>query len=93
LTAELLPENTWRADSTLRSLLAAWLPPQTLALAEPMLGEMGRAAVGELQAGGDACEGQPAVLRQFDGWGNRVCLLYTSPSPRDLSTSRMPSSA
>jgi len=24
---------------------------------------------------------------------HRVCLLYTSPSPRDLSTSRMPSSA
>ena len=29
-------------------------------------------------------------------FGNRIyknCLLYTSPSPRDLSTSRMPSSA
>jgi len=25
--------------------------------------------------------------------GLRGCLLYTSPSPRDLSTSRMPSSA
>ena len=25
--------------------------------------------------------------------GNCSCLLYTSPSPRDLSTSRMPSSA
>ena len=25
--------------------------------------------------------------------GDEVCLLYTSPSPRDLSTSRMPSSA
>ena len=25
--------------------------------------------------------------------GSRSCLLYTSPSPRDLSTSRMPSSA
>ena len=25
--------------------------------------------------------------------GDNVCLLYTSPSPRDLSTSRMPSSA
>ena len=25
--------------------------------------------------------------------GSRACLLYTSPSPRDLSTSRMPSSA
>ena len=28
----------------------------------------------------------------FDG-GRNACLLYTSPSPRDLSTSRMPSSA
>ena len=28
----------------------------------------------------------------FDGMF-KVCLLYTSPSPRDLSTSRMPSSA
>ena len=27
-----------------------------------------------------------------DGWLG-ICLLYTSPSPRDLSTSRMPSSA
>ena len=25
--------------------------------------------------------------------GAYICLLYTSPSPRDLSTSRMPSSA
>ena len=25
--------------------------------------------------------------------GAQACLLYTSPSPRDLSTSRMPSSA
>ena len=35
-------------------------------------------------------------LRNLDlllGLENRVCLLYTSPSPRDLSTSRMPSSA
>ena len=28
-----------------------------------------------------------------DGTLSIVCLLYTSPSPRDLSTSRMPSSA
>ena len=27
------------------------------------------------------------------GGGLEICLLYTSPSPRDLSTSRMPSSA
>ena len=30
----------------------------------------------------------------IDHWGVvKACLLYTSPSPRDLSTSRMPSSA
>ena len=37
----------------------------------------------------------------FESWGacvhllalQKICLLYTSPSPRDLSTSRMPSSA
>ena len=28
-----------------------------------------------------------------NGAGKSTCLLYTSPSPRDLSTSRMPSSA
>ena len=33
--------------------------------------------------------GEPA-LYEFDPYS---CLLYTSPSPRDLSTSRMPSSA
>ena len=32
------------------------------------------------------------VLDFFFVWGC-ICLLYTSPSPRDLSTSRMPSSA
>ena len=33
--------------------------------------------------------------RDYDrSWdGKQICLLYTSPSPRDLSTSRMPSSA
>jgi alkylation response protein AidB-like acyl-CoA dehydrogenase len=33
---------------------------------------MGRAAVDELERWGDSCERQPAVLRPFDGWGNRV---------------------
>ena len=39
------------------------------------------------------------IAQNADGnWGASVfetetCLLYTSPSPRDLSTSRMPSSA
>ena len=36
---------------------------------------------------------QPIVARPSDGNKYEICLLYTSPSPRDLSTSRMPSSA
>ena len=36
---------------------------------------------------------KPLVVR-FDGqWYFPVCLLYTSPSPRDVEESRMPSSA
>ena len=35
-----------------------------------------------------------AVRDRVQGFeGHVLCLLYTSPSPRDLSTSRMPSSA
>ena len=33
------------------------------------------------------------LLEIGPGQGALTCLLYTSPSPRDLSTSRMPSSA
>ena len=34
---------------------------------------------------------QEAINKTMDKFGS--CLLYTSPSPRDVSTSRMPSSA
>ena len=39
-------------------------------------------------SGGTGLVGGQIALDKFS-----VCLLYTSPSPRDLSTSRMPSSA
>eukprot|EP00831_Metopus_contortus_P049380 TRINITY_DN40752_c0_g1_i1.p2 TRINITY_DN40752_c0_g1~~TRINITY_DN40752_c0_g1_i1.p2 ORF type:complete len:106 (+),score=17.46 TRINITY_DN40752_c0_g1_i1:28-318(+) len=35
----------------------------------------------------------PFNVVRVDGNEVLICLLYTSPSPRDLSTSRMPSSA
>ena len=35
----------------------------------------------------------PVASAHIDGALYHGCLLYTSPSPRDLSTSRMPSSA
>ena len=43
----------------------------------------------------ETCDLVPNVLAGIDNvdMTTTVCLLYTSPSPRDLSTSRMPSSA
>ena len=32
-------------------------------------------------------------VNTYNADGNKVCLLYTSPSPRDCHSSRMPSSA
>ena len=43
------------------------------------------AAIAEVRAG------RPIIV--VDDEDRENCLLYTSPSPRDLSTSRMPSSA
>ena len=40
----------------------------------------------------DLTEDESSAEGRIKGWMLR-CLLYTSPSPRDLSTSRMPSSA
>ena len=44
-----------------------------------------------------AIQRKEIVIEPFDmeclGSNSYDCLLYTSPSPRDLSTSRMPSSA
>ena len=37
-------------------------------------------------------DGRIVVLRKSDQ-SNNLCLLYTSPSPRDATLSRMPSSA
>ena len=36
---------------------------------------------------------QDKLRAEYDELLSTICLLYTSPSPRDLSTSRMPSSA
>ena len=35
----------------------------------------------------------PPFIKELAQVLSEICLLYTSPSPRDLSTSRMPSSA
>ena len=37
--------------------------------------------------------GEKAVFKEAGGEKRSICLLYTSPSPRDATLSRMPSSA
>src|SRR2546427_78819 len=59
--------------------------PQTLAWAEPALIDMGRAAADELQDWGDLCERQPAVLQQFNGWGDRVDEVRYPPAWREIA--------
>ena len=46
-----------------------------------------------LYSRGRCARGSSAWLREDGQRWSSTCLLYTSPSPRDLSTSRMPSSA
>ena len=63
------------------------------------LGEHGHAVTAYTLALADAQDCQPdteleAALYILEHGGNyKVCLLYTSPSPRDRQKSRMPSSA
>ena len=55
---------------------------------EPLLGR-------GFRDGDDRPGAEPVMLISYDLWRDRYgsCLLYTSPSPRDISGSRMPSSA
>ena len=71
-------------------------------LAESQLGwthlSIGDLLRAEQEAGGPAAATIEALLKDGQLVPNEItltllCLLYTSPSPRDLSTSRMPSSA
>ena len=53
--------------------------------------DRGRILVGSKGLGKSTGLARKAVQLKNDGY--RICLLYTSPSPRDATLSRMPSSA
>ena len=69
-----------------------------LVIAEHLNGEL-NAGLAKVMNCANAIGGDVDVAVLADSAGDiaaaaaTVCLLYTSPSPRDLSTSRMPSSA
>ena len=66
-------------------------------IGNPPFGHSGESSIGDFYKIGDGLKYKDKLtdvqykdLCTFEG---NACLLYTSPSPRDLSTSRMPSSA
>ena len=80
------------AEETLEELVITGrrehLAGEARSASEGVVGQMDL-AIRPLLRPGDVLEAVPGlIVTQHSG-----CLLYTSPSPRDLSTSRMPSSA
>ena len=69
--------------------------PGTMMMKRPMMKKGGK-ALKPVKPSQKGLKKLPKKVRNKMGYmknGGKVCLLYTSPSPRDLSTSRMPSSA
>ena len=56
-------------------------------------GEMGEGKGKKEKKGNDHKQKRAQTVKVENRTKKDICLLYTSPSPRDLSTSRMPSSA
>ena len=72
------------------------LPLSPENLTHSVMAELAEDVKARLESAQDAVEGsqQQAMLRPFStGTASSTCLLYTSPSPRDRTRSRMPSSA
>ena len=67
----------------------------TLKVSNNILNELERSQEVRLCAVGDSFIWDEEKTQEDEGCQleDNACLLYTSPSPRDISTSRMPSSA
>ena len=73
--------SSWPVGAHGVAMLSAWAEPEVQAWVRDSLHTLREWKAAQL------------ALCARMGWQSTPCLLYTSPSPRDLSTSRMPSSA
>ena len=89
LEADVTPTITGR-DFVIATLAAPTVmkEPEKPAEAEAAEGEAGAEAAGAEDGDKPVAEGE-----KKEGEDKKPCLLYTSPSPRDMRRSRMPSSA
>ena len=82
------PRTVLRTELTVQSARGEFLIPKLCGIASSAIDEIGVwDTLNEIDVKGCICT---VVTNMSD---EEICLLYTSPSPRDLSTSRMPSSA
>ena len=96
--AHALPSATYTSQYG-KEFLASFLkfvPQRIRSLRNPLLETIEQAKDNALKLGEMLTDHSAKVLKDtihVEGVTYQTCLLYTSPSPRDLSTSRMPSSA
>jgi alkylation response protein AidB-like acyl-CoA dehydrogenase len=76
--------NLYREDRNLRFVLARALPAAELALAEPVLDELGHAAGHELDLLAATADRNPPSLRPLDRRGERVDEIVHHPAYREL---------
>ena len=82
-----------KSISKLSSSLSEYLDDKQLEQVKKAFFYASNAHSGQFRSSGDPYVSHPIAVAKILADFKMDCLLYTSPSPRDLSTSRMPSSA
>ena len=80
-----------RVDEAGATYVARGMTGEFSTLARP--GEAWECEVAQVDASASIVEGENTFMARAEPQGATACLLYTSPSPRDRTRSRMPSSA
>ena len=86
----MVEEQTKQAEKEPRIVSETGLDARVAQIVEPAIEDLGYRLVRVRISG---LNGMTVQIMAERPDGTMGCLLYTSPSPRDLSTSRMPSSA
>ena len=91
--AQYLNGAAWNGQARLYSIAAGY--GTALYIGDPVISSGTSDAYGIQGIARGATTGalRGVIVGLYDSGSTNACLLYTSPSPRDLSTSRMPSSA
>ena len=89
-----LLENVEFKGVYIKKLISSFLPPPTIDSVSADVHRQDRARIIHLEESESRLHAECHKLKEIaDIAQHQTCLLYTSPSPRDATLSRMPSSA